>query len=313
MTTNTSAEAFAPASMGNVGVGFDILGLAFEGLGDRVLVERRDEPGVVILAVEGSNDIPLESTDNTASLAANAFLEKIEAQHGVAITIKKGLPPASGLGSSAASAVAAVVAANALFGNPLSRNALLPACLEGEALVSGYHLDNIAPCLMGGITLVSSNALDHVRHLPVPEGLFFALVTPDVRVATANARAVLPSVISLETMTAQTSAVACLVDALHRGDVGAVAYAMEKDGVIEPARAHMMPQFLRIRAAAKGVGALAVVISGAGPTLCAVCSANNIARDVAVVMHNVYAESDIGCMTHVTQVDEQGAQVLSVH
>ena len=299
--------------MGNVGVGFDILGLAFQGLGDRVVVERRNEPGAVILAVEGSDDIPLDPAGNTASVAANAFLKMIEAQQGVEIIIKKGLPLASGLGSSAASAVAAVVATNALFGSPLSRTALLPACLEGEALVSGYHLDNVAPCLMGGITLVSTNTIDRVRHLPVPEGLFFALVTPDVRVLTANARAVLPRVISLETMIAQTAAVAYLVDALHRGDVDAVAAAMGKDGIVEPARVHMMPQFYRIREVAKKAGALAVVISGAGPTLCAVCSANHVAHAVATVMHNVYDQSGIGCMTHVTQVDEQGARVLSVH
>jgi homoserine kinase len=312
LTTNTSAEAFAPASMGNVGVGFDILGLAFQGLGDKVLVERRDEPGAIILSVEGSNDIPLEPAKNTASVAVNAFLNMIQARNGVAITITKGLPLASGLGSSAASAVAAVVATNALLGNPISRDALLAPCLEGESLVSGYHLDNVAPCLMGGITLVSSNTVDCVRHLPVPRGLFFALVTPNIRVPTARARAVLPQTISLATMITQTGAVARLVDAFHRGDVGAVAAAMEKDSVIEPARAHMMPHFLEIREMAKKTGALAVVISGAGPTLCAICDAVDIAHNVADVMHHVYHDSGVGCMTHVTEVDEQGARVLSL-
>lgn len=311
--TNTSAEAFAPASMGNVGVGFDILGLAFQGLGDKVVVERRNEPGVDILAIEGSNDIPLDPAKNTASVAALAFLNTIQAKHGVQITVKKGLPLASGLGSSAASAVAAVVATNALFGSPLSREALLPACLEGEALVSGYHLDNIAPCLTGGITLVSANSECQVRHLPVPAGLFFALVAPAVRVQTASARAVLPREIPLAIMTAQTGAVACLVDALHRDDVGAVAAAMEQDSVIEPARAHLMPQFDRIRETAKSAGALAVVISGAGPALCAVCDSRDIANSVAITMENVYSEAGTGCMTKVTQVDQQGARILSIH
>jgi homoserine kinase len=310
LTINASAEAFAPASMGNVGVGFDILGLAFDGLGDVVRVEPCDASGAIIQTIEGGNDLPLDPAQNTASVAVNAFLSRVESTLGIAITIKKGLPLASGLGGSAASAVAAVVAANALLGNPLSREGLLPACLEGEAIVSGYHLDNIAPSLLGGITLILGGR--KVQPLPVPPNMFFALVTPDVRVSTAAARSVLPQSVSLKALIDQTGAVAQLVDALHRRDVSSAAAAMEQDTVIEPARAHLIPRFYEVRQAAKKAGALGVVISGAGSTLCAVCNSTDVSRQVAGAMKSVYDVADIDSTIHNTQVSQRGAQVLSV-
>lgn len=313
MSTNTRAEAFAPASMGNVGVGFDILGLAFCEPGDTVVAERCQQPGVQIKAIEGDGGVlPLEPRKNTASVAVRAYLDMIDAPFGVELTIRKGLPLASGLGSSAASAVAAVVAVNALFGEPLPCAELLPACLEGEALVSGYHADNVGPSLLGGITLITGTDISQILRLPVPRNLHMALVTPNVEVPTAEARAVLPKSISLKAMVAQTGAVARLVDALYRQDVPAAAAAMECDGVIEPARAQLMPLLHEARAAAKQAGALGLVISGAGPTLCAVCDQEHIARQVADVLEAVYNEAGIGGVARYTRVDEQGARVLSL-
>ncbi|NJL56958.1 homoserine kinase [bacterium] len=265
MRVNASAEAFAPASMGNVGVGFDILGLAFREPGDTVRVVPRDEPGAVMLAIEGDGGVlPLASEQNTASVAASAFLKQIDAPCGVGIVLRKDLPLASGLGSSAASAVAAVVAANALFGEPVPRHDLLPACLEGEALVSGYHADNVAPALLGGIVLVTGLSAREVTPLPVPSAMHLALVTPSISVPTAEARAVLPQHIPLKTFVQQTGGVARLIDALHRDDLAGVAHAMESDTIIEPARKHLIPHLDEVRAQAKAAGALAVVISGAG-------------------------------------------------
>jgi homoserine kinase len=177
--------------------------------------------------------------------------------------------------------------------------------------VSGsYHADNIAPCLFGGILLITGTRADQMVRLPVPENLHMALVTPDVAVPTAAARAVLPKTITLHEMVAQTAAVAQLIDALHRGDVAQMAAAMEADCVIEPARAHLMPLLYEIRAAAKKVGALGLVISGAGPTLCAVCDNAKTAQKVATVMYNLYAENGIGSTVRHTQVGVEGARVL---
>lgn len=311
LSPRQKAAAFAPASMANLGIGFDILGLALDDPGDTVIVERREEPGVVIIKITGDGgQLTLDADKNSAGVAAKALLQTINAQHGVALTIHKGLPLGSGLGSSAASAVAAAVAVNALCGEPLKKPELLPACLEGEASVSGYHADNVAPCLLGGITLVAGTTMDAIRHLPVPPNLHLAVVTPNVSVLTREARAVLPPNVSLKAMIAQTAGVAQLIDALYRGDIEAIGAAMERDGVVEPARAHLMPMLAEVRIAAKNAGAFGLVISGAGPTLAAVCDSGEMASAVAAAMGMVYASVNIGATTRVSCVNMTGARVI---
>ncbi len=306
--TITRASAFGPASMANVGVGFDILGLAVDGAGDTVIVEWRDEPGAVILSIEGDEGkLPHEAHLNVASIAANAYLKQIGAAHGLGIHLKKGLPLASGLGSSAASSVAAVVAANTLCGSPLTQEELLPACLEGEAAVSGYHADNVAPSLFGGITLTNGTQIERIRRIAPPSSLYMAFVTPDVPVPTALARAALPTHVTLKQMVQQTGAVAELVDALYRGHVRDMAAAMERDGIVEPARAHLMPLFAEMRLLAKEYGALALVISGAGPTLCAVCETMETAAYVAQVMNERYIAQGYGGVARYGKVRAEGA------
>ncbi len=309
--TNTRAEAFAPATMANLGVGFDILGLALFEPGDIVQVECSDEPGVRMIRVEGDGGkLTYEPTKNTACVAANSVLKRLGQTQGVSIVLKKQLPLASGLGSSAASAVAAAVAVNALFGQPLTFEELLPACLDGEAAVSGYHADNVAPCLFGGITLVTGVRADQIRRLPIPAGMHLALVTPNVEVPTVLARSVLPQNVSLKQMVAQTAAVARLMDALYRNDIEAMAAAMEEDGVVEPARAHLMPLLLEMRVVAKQAGAMGLVISGAGPTLCAICDTKEIAQTVAEAMKMRYAEAGISSMIQQTSIAPEGARIL---
>lgn len=309
----TRAEALAPASMGNVGIGFDILGLAFQEPRDIVEVQLREQPGAVIQAIEGDGGVlPFAADKNTASVAANAYLKHIGAQQGVSIRLCKQLPLGSGMGSSAASAVAAVFATNALFGSPLSRQELLASCMEGEALVSGYHADNVAPCLLGGITLICGTEATQIYQLPIPDNLHMALVTANVSVPTSQARAVLPSTIPLKSMVSQTAGVACLIDALYRGDLERMAAAMELDNVIEPARMHLIPHLKEIRIAAKAAGALGLVISGAGPTLCAVCDSAATAKKVSHVMEDVYRQAKIECVARHTQVNRDGAQIISL-
>jgi homoserine kinase len=310
---NTRAEVYAPASMGNFGVAFDLIGVAFQEPGDTVVAELRDEPGAVIVSIEGDGGkLPYDSHKNSAAVAANSALKRIGATQGVSITLRKDLPLGSGLGSSAASAVCGAVAVNALFGEPLTRAELLPACLDGEAAVSGYHPDNVGPSLLGGITLITGTNLSQIRNLPIPENLHFALVTPAVAVSTAEARALLPKMISLQQMVAQTGGVARLVDAIYRGDLAAMAAAMESDGVVEPARAHLMPLLAEMRDTAKRAGALGLVISGAGPTLCAVCDSEDAARKTAAAMGALYDDARIENSTRPTRVSPGGAEVLTV-
>lgn len=311
---NTRAEAFAPATVANLGVGFDILGLAVAGAGDVIVAEYRDEPGAIISKISGveSDLLPYDSDKNITAISANALLKQLDITHGVTLKIQKGMRSSSGLGSSAAAAVGAVVAVNALLGNPLEREELLPAALEGEAAVSGYHADNVAPCLLGGITLTNGIDMTRIRRMPVPDGLQVALITPHVHVPTVEARAALPEMISLKQMVKQTGAVAELVDALYRSDVAVMARTMEADTVVEPSRQHLMPYLAEVRAAAKRAGALAVVISGAGPTLCAVCDDPRIAEAVSESMQAVYTRHGLKSTARFSGILKGGARVLMV-
>ncbi len=306
------AEAFAPATVANLGVGFDILGLALQGMGDRAIVEFQDAPEIVISEIQGDDGkLPLDPALNVAAVSARALLDHVGESRGLVIRLRKGLPLSSGLGSSAASAVVSVVALNKLLGEPYTREQLLPFCLEGEALVSGYHADNVAPCLLGGIILVAGTTVDAIQPLPIPERFHLALVTPDVPVPTDSARKILPRHITLKTMIHQTGAVAKLVDALHRGDLGALGAAVESDRVVEPARACLMPMHKEARAAAKQAGAAAVFIGGAGPTLCAICESAAIAKTTASAMQAVYQAANTACLAQATGLDRCGAVVLN--
>ena len=301
-------EAYAPATVANLGTGFDILGMALAGMGDRAVVAFRDEPGISFSDIRGDKGLlPWHPDENVASVSARAFLDHIGEKRGLVIELEKGLPLSSGLGSSAASAVVTVVALNKLYGEPFKPEQLLPYCLEGESLVSGYHADNVAPCLLGGIALVAGIDVGDIQPLPIPDGMHLALATPEIAVPTAKARAVMPRQITLATLIHQTGKVARLIDALHRGDLRDLADAMEGDQVAEPARAVLMPRLVQARTASKAAGALAVFIGGAGPTLCALCDGESVARRVAEAMHNLYNENGIGCLSSATTVDCRGA------
>ena len=306
------AEAFAPATVANLGVGFDILGLALEGMGDRAIVEFQVAPGIVISEIIGDDgQLPRDPSKNVTSVSARAFLDHMGEKRGLRIKLIKGLPLSSGLGSSAASSVVAVVALNRMLGEPFTHEELLPFCLEGEALVSGYHADNVAPCLLGGITLVAGITVDAIQPLPVPQDLRLALVTPDIPIPTERARAILPTQVPMASLVHQTGKVAKLVDALHRGDLIALGAAMEDDRVIEPARACLIPLLENVRAAAKANGAIAVFIGGAGPTLCALCSHGDVAEQASAAMQQVYSEAGIKCLALATGVDRRGAYIVS--
>lgn len=310
----TRAEAFAPATMANVGCGFDILGLCLEAPGDRVIAVRRPERGVVVEAIYGDGGrLTRDPVKNSAAAAAQAVLDQLGmGDVGVALTIYKDMPLASGLGSSSASAAAGALAVNGLLGSPLSNRELIPAAVVGEGAVSGFHADNVAPSLMGGLVLISGTTPDKVLPLPVPENAVLALVTPDVAVPTAQARAALPKEVPLKTLIHMTAAVGRLVAAVYRGDLAAMAEAMEDDIVVEPARKHLMPYLDECRAAAKAAGALGLCISGAGPTLGALCDSATTAERVETALGAVYAAHAMSCATRISRISSEGARILSV-
>ncbi|HKQ60981.1 MAG TPA: homoserine kinase [Candidatus Polarisedimenticolaceae bacterium] len=264
------STAFAPATVANVAVGFDVLGFALEGVGDRVdaeAVPSGAEP-VTIGSIDGLvPDLPSDPRRNTAAVAARAVWEAARPPHGFRLSLHKGIPLGSGMGGSAASAVAAAVAANALLDRPLSREALLPCALAGEAAASGApHADNVAPCLYGGMTAVLATEPPEVVPLPVPPGLRCVLVRPHLEIETRRARAVLPAQITLGQHVLQASRLAAVVAGLYRGDLALIRRALA-DLLVEPHRAPLIPGFADAKAAALQAGALGFGISGSGPSV----------------------------------------------
>lgn len=306
-----SVAVFAPATVANLGVGFDILGMALEAPGDIVRATYREQPGAALGSISGDDGrLPRSAARNTACIAAQLVLERLNASGGVSLDLEKGLPLASGLGSSAASAAAAALAVNTLYGAPLGLDDLLPACVEAEASVSGRHADNVAPALWGGIVLVMSADARAIHPLPVPVDMHLAMVTPDIAVPTAHARAVLPARVSMHDMVRQTALVAALVHALHTGDLALLARTAEQDPIVTPARANLIPGFDQARAAAREAGALATLISGSGPTLCALCTDAATAQAAASAFATTYERLGIGSRTFTTRPSQRGARLI---
>lgn len=289
----SSASAFAPATVANLGPGFDFLGCAVEGQGDVVTATLRPDlfGGSVQISgcVGDGGRLSLVPSQNCCGIAAAATLQLLGVRSaGVSLAIRKGLPLGSGLGSSAASAAAACWAVNLLFGQPLSRAQLVAAGLVSEAAVSGFHADNIAPALMGGFSLVCSYAPLTLRPLPFggpPESLWFVLVTPVFEAPTREMRAALPAAVSRQVHVANAAAGAQLVAAILTGDAALLGAALGAgDTIVEPARGPLIPGFFAVKAAAAAAGALGCTISGAGPTVVALAPSADAGRRIAAAM-----------------------------
>lgn len=268
MSGRQSATAFAPASVGNVAVGFDILGFSLDALGDRVTATPTPEKGVVIKAIRGvAEDLPLEAAKNTAGRAVEALLEAAQPGFGVSLEIEKGIPLGSGLGGSASSAVAAVVATNALLEHPFGELDLLKFAMRGEAVASGsLHVDNVSPSLFGGLVLTVGVDNPRVKRIPVPAAIRAIIVHPRMFLATKEARALLSRHVDMSDFVWQTANLAGFISGCYTDDLDMIRESFE-DVVIERQRQALIPGFAETRAAAMAAGALGCSISGAGPTM----------------------------------------------
>jgi len=301
------ATAYAPGSTSNVGPGFDCLGIAIAGMGDRVRAERSLAPGVRVRAVTDPR-VPTDVARNTAALAAACVLRRAgDPALGLDLWIEKGLPLAGGLGGSAASAVAGALAADAVAGGKLSAEELLDCALEAEAVVAGRHPDNAAPSLLGGAVLVLATAPLRYARLGVHPRLRLVFATPSYAVETARARAVLPSEVSRANAVGQASALAGLVLGLERGDGELLRTAM-CDHIAEPFRIPLYPGYEQARAAALGAGAFGVAVSGAGPTLLALAP-GEAERAVGAAVTAAYERAGIETWLHFAAVDDRGARL----
>ncbi|MEL7310723.1 MAG: homoserine kinase [Pseudomonadota bacterium] len=309
------SEGFAPASIGNLGVGFDVLGLAIEGPGDTVRCEITDGSGCEIESIVGDavagdvSCLPVDASKNTASIAAEHLWAEHGNGRGIRLSLQKGTPLASGMGSSAASAVAAVMAVNALIDSPLPKHALLPYALAGETVASGaVHADNVAPSLFGGLILCPPKSLPSVRQLPVPEGLSSVLVHPQLHVETAAARAILAAHVALRDAIEQAANLATLIDAAHTND--ALAFATSAvDRIVEPQRKQLVKGFDSVQQAAMASGALSCSLSGSGPSVFALCRAND-ANVVAEAMVAAFAASNVSARAWRSSLQSAGATAV---
>lgn len=297
--------------MGNAAVGFDILGFAFPVIGDRVTVRRVERPAdpVVVERIDGEAEgIPTDPERNTAAVALAALRAAAGGTTGFSIDVDKGIPLASGLGGSAASAVAAVVAGNALLDNPLPIETLCACAAAGEAVASGAaHVDNVAPSLYGGLTLVLSHAPPEIHRLPVPASIHCALVHPHIRVETREARQLLRPDVALSAHIAQSAHLAAFIAGCHSGDTDLLRRGLV-DEIIEPQRSRLIPGFDEVQRAARKAGALGGSISGAGPSVFAWCDGARDAERVRTAMQRAFEAAGLGSDGWVAPVGGAGAR-----
>ena len=303
------AAASAPASIGNVGVGFDVLGQAFDAVRDRVVALREPEPGVRLGRVSGTVSSLPDTTDrNTALAAAKALLDAVGADFGVRLSIEKGVPLSAGMGGSAASAVAAAVAVNALLPHPLELADLLPFTIEGERVSADPPpLDNVAASLLGGLVLVADIEKALVRKLPAPRGVVAILLHPPVPVETRSARRLLKGDVPMALAVEHSRALATFVAGCATGDLDLVGAGLV-DRLVEPQRAHLMPAVEPVKRAALAAGALGGSFSGSGPAVFA-WAPESRADAVEQAMARAFRDAGLEARAYRARVDSPGARL----
>jgi homoserine kinase len=311
MSSPHALTVFAPATVANVASGFDVLGFALEKPGDTLRLEVTARKEVRIVSIAGDDGrLPREADKNTAAVAAVSFLTSIGFPFGLDITLTKQMPLSSGLGSSAASSVAAVFGANILAGNPLSGRELLAFTLEAERVACGSaHADNVAPALLGGFVLIRSyDPLDIVT-LPVPQGLAAAVVHPHTEVKTEDARRILKKELRLTDAVRQWGNLAALVAALYESDVRLLGRSLQ-DVVAEPRRALLIPGFSRVKEGALAAGALGCSISGSGPSVFSLCASLEEAEEVGKAMQAGFSEVRLESDLYVSAINRTGPVII---
>jgi homoserine kinase len=306
-----TASAFAPGGVGNIGVGFDLLGHSIEGVRDVVRVRRIEEPTVRILVIggkgTGADTLPLDAERNTAGQALVALREGLGVAHGFELELEKGIPLGSGLGGSAASCVAALVAANALLDAPLAREALYPFALDGESVSSGSRQgDNVAPMLLGGVVLATATRM---IPLAVPDWLHAVVVHPDQVLETRRARAVLADPYPLPVVVAHSAHLALFLTGLQRGDAGMIRDGLH-DVLVEPRRAPLIAGFVQVKSAALDHGALGASMSGGGPSVFAWFATKAEADAAAPAMRSAFVDAGFDARAYVSPVNGPRAELL---
>lgn len=302
---------FAPATIANVGCGFDVMGLALNEPGDEIVVTRTDSPGIRITKISGDDGLlPDTPEKNTAGIGILQLWKDLGAEGGLEIEIHKKMPMGSGLGSSAASAVGGVVALNALLESPLSNNELLPYALEGERVACGTpHADNAAACLYGGFVLVRNSDPVDIVPIQAPGELYTAVLHPHIEILTEDTRRILRKNIPLSLAVRQWANVGGLVAGLLNQDYELISRSLP-DVVIEPVRSVLIPGFDAVKHSAISSGALGCSISGSGPSIFALCKGEAQARKSGKAMQDTLDRLELESDLYISPVNQNGPQIL---
>jgi homoserine kinase len=298
----------SPATVANMVCGFDVLGFAVNEPFDIMYIEFKDEPGITIVNEDDFN-LPTDPLQNVAGAALLALMEAYEKPIGFKLTINKQIKPGSGVGSSAASSAGAVAGANAILGNPFSKEDLVRFAMNGEKLASGVkHADNIAPCIYGGVTLIRSVFPLDIIKLTVPD-LYVTIVHPQIEVRTADARSILKQQILLKDAIKQWGNIAGLVAGLEQGNYELIGRSLE-DVLIEPTRSILIPAFDQVKKISKELGALGGGISGSGPSIFMLSTNEFTAKSVEIAMGQIYDSIGLSYHTYITTINTNGIQLM---
>jgi len=302
-------KVFAPGSIGNVGCGFDVFGLAIDAVGDILEVSENNSGLLRIINIDGDSNIPLDPIKTIVTVGAQALLDKVGNKQGYDFSITKGVIAGSGLGSSGCSATAGVFALNELLGNPFTREELLPLAAIGEKVASFIpHYDNVAPSMLGGFTVVRSDEPLEILQVKVPENLYLVLVRPNIMIKTKEAKKMLGDTMSISNAVHQFGNIAGLIIGMQQEDIGLIGRSVA-DKLAEPVRSRLIPGYDRAKESALQAGAAGFNISGSGPAMFAICDGKTVAKKVMQALEEVYhdaPETDF----YLAKTDVLGTRVI---
>jgi len=308
MSKRVPLRVFAPASIANVAVGYDILGFPINDIGDEVKFKPGKEKGLVLKAIHFNKELSKDLNKNTASFAALKVLESLGLEdEPIHMELFKNMGIGTGLGSSAASAAAGAFGINEYLGRPYTKQELLPFATLGEQIADGsYHADNVAPSLLGSFILIRDNkTLDYVK-LPVISGMKVVVVYPKIKILTKDSRNILSPQVALDLHIQQSGNLGAFVAALFRTDFELLKRSLD-DCIIEPQRAKLIPHFYDIKSIAIDNGALGCSISGAGPSIFALCLNSVTAENIAESWKKTYYDNNIECEIYISDINTEGA------
>ena len=304
-----SIKIFSPATVANVSCGFDVLGFCLDVVGDEIIINKSNKPGLRITNIEGE-DLPLSIDKNVAGVAAKSYLKKYPSKTGIEIEIYKRIKAGSGIGSSAASAVGTVFGIDKLLKRNSKKIDLINYALDGEKLASGEaHADNIAPAMLGGFTLVRDlNSLDIIK-LAVPSELVVTIIHPKIELKTSHARSILRKQVPLKKVVKQTANIAGLISGLYLNDYSLISRSLN-DEIIERERSLLIPEYYSLKNAAIDSGALGCGISGSGPSIYALSKGNKIANEIASSFKSVINKLGIDYDIYISKINQNGVKSI---